>query len=327
MYLNLLSEVTIGNITTRAIQQGEIRSSWKELTDTCELVLPRNLSLKGKRLDEVVRVGDAVTVRLAVNGKWNTEFIGYVREVDTAVPLRILCEDEMWPLKKLQVKSRSWANATVSDVIAHIAPAVPSKVFEGVSTQVSIGKFQVNNESAAQVLARLREWGIFSYFRNRVLHVGFAYDYTFNTHVLHFQKNLRSNDLKFRLAGDYKVQVKAIANLPSGQKTIELYPDGTTGDAELRTLNFGELSADITERRKLLRQYAEAEIKKINVEGYRGSVMVWGIHNIQHGDQVTLQDAVYPERESTNLVDEVITSWGEVYFKRTVEIGPRITAV
>lgn len=326
MYLNLLSEVTIAGISTRAIQQGEIRSSWKELTDTCTLTLPRNLTYKNQRLDQVVKVGDQVTVRLSVNNKWNDEFVGYVREVDPTIPMRILCEDEMWKLKQVPVKAKSWSKADISDVINHIMPdGIETKIFDGLSTSVSIGKFMVNNMSAAQVLAKLREYGIFSYFKNKVLHVGFAYDYSFNKHIVHFQKNVRGNDLKFRLAGDYKIQVKAIANLPTGQKTIELYPDAIEG-AELRTLNFGELSSDITERKKLLRQYAEAEIKKFNVDGYRGRVTLWGTYNVKHGDELVLRDSLYPERESTNLVDEVTTSWGEVYFKRECEVGPKVSA-
>lgn len=332
MYCNLLSEVTIGNIKTRAITQGEIVSSFKELTDTCTLTLPRNLTLKDKRLDQVIRVGDAVTVRLAVNDNWNTEFTGYVREVDAAIPVKIYCEDEMWKLKRVPVAPKSWLQAEVSDVIAHCIPSDYSvEIFGGRSTSVTIGKYQVNNMSAAQVLANLREYGIYSYFKNGILFVGFAYDYEFNTHKIHFQKNLRANDLKFRLAGDYKIQVKAIANLPTGQKTIVMYPDATDGftpdGSELRTLNFGELSPDLITRQKLLRQYAEAEIKRFNVDGYRGTITTFGIPAIEHGDRVVLQDARYPERESTNLVDRVTKSWGEVYYKRVCEIGPRISVL
>jgi hypothetical protein len=332
MYLNLLSEVTIGNIKTRAITQGEIVSSFKELTDTCSLTLPRNLVLKDKRLDQVVRVGDAVTVRLAVNDVWNTEFTGYVREVDASIPVRIFCEDEMWKLKRVPVKPKSWAQAEVGEVLAHCIPSdYTIEIFGGRSSSVTIGRYQVNNMSAAQVLANLREYGIFSYFRNGVLYVGFAYDYEFDTHVLHFQRNMRSNDLKFRLAGDYKIQVKAIANLPTGQKTIVMYPDATDGftpyGSELRTLNFGELSPDLLTRQKLLREYAQAEIKKFNVDGYRGTVTTYGIPFVKHGDRVTLRDARYPERESTNLVDRVVTTWGEVYMKRVCEVGPRISSL
>ncbi len=332
MYCNLLSEVTIGNIITRAINQGEIVSSFKELTDTCTLTLPRNLTLKDKRLDEVVRVGDPVTVRLAVNDEWNTEFVGYVREVDASIPVKIYCEDEMWQLKRVPVKPKSWAQAEVSEVLKHVIPAgYDVKIFGGRSTSVTIGKYQVNNMSAAQVLANLREYGIFSYFRNKTLYVGFAYDYEFDTHVLHFQRNIRSNDLKYRLAGDYKIQVKAIANLPTGQKTIVMYPDETDGlstnGSELRTLNFGELSPDLITRQKLLREYAQAEIKRFNVDGYRGSIGVFGTHVIKHGDRAVLRDARYPERESTNLFDRVVTSWGEVYLTRVGEIGPRISSL
>lgn len=329
MFLNLLCEVSIGNYITRSINQGEVKSSWKELTDTCSLTLPRNLVFANKNVTDLIKVGDPVTVRMSVNDKWNTEFEGYIREIDSSIPLKITCEDEMWKLKQVRVTPKSWPQAEVKDIISHIIPAsIETKVFTSLTDSVTIGKYMVNNMSAAQVLANLREYGIFSYFRNKVLHVGFAYDYTFDKHIIHFQKNMIKNDLKYRKKGDYKIQVKAIANLPTGQKTIVYVPDeqGAPEGSELRTLNFGELTSDVTKRKKLLTQYAEAEIKRFNVDGYRGRVTLWGIHNVKHGDELVLRDSLYPERESTNLVDEVVTSWGEVYFKRECEVGPKVSA-
>lgn len=329
MYLNLVSQVTIGNITTRAVVSGEIKSGWKELTDTCTLTLPRNLKYKGLVLGEAVKVGDAVTVQLSAQGedKLVTEFEGYVREIDATVPMKLVCEDAMWLLKKTPVQTKSWANAQIDDIIKHILPpTVERTIFEGKSTSVTIGKFQVNNMSAAQVLAKLREYGIFSYFRKNVLYVGFAYSFTFDRHILNFQKNVRQNDLKFRLKGDYKLQVKAIANLPTGQKTIELIPDQAPDGSELRTLNYGELSSDLLTRKKLLRQYAEAEIKRFNVDGYRGKVSTYGTYFIKHGDVVVLEDERYPERKGNYIIDEVITSWGEVFMKRECQVGPRQSA-
>jgi hypothetical protein len=334
MYLNLLSEVTIGSFTTRAITSGEIKSSWKEITDTCQFTMPRNLFFKGKRIDEVVQVGDEVSVRLSATGEKGlaTEFQGYVREIETTVPLKIHCEDDMWLLKRVPLKAKSWANAEIKDVIDYVlaGTSVKSRVFENNSINVTLGKYQINNKSAAQVLYDLRDWGIQSYFRDKVLHVGFAYDYTFNNVTVHFQKNVKKNDLKFRLAGDYKIKVKAIANLPTGQKTIVNFPDevpGEAGNSELRTLNFGELSTDLEKRKVLLRRYAEEEIKKFNVDGYRGTITLFGITQIKHGDNVVLQDLRYPERVSTNIADSVVTRWGAVYYDKQVEIGPRVSPV
>jgi hypothetical protein len=318
-------EITIGNIVVDTIESINIKSSWRELTDTAEITLPRNLNYRGKRLDQYILRGDRVIIKVGYEGgEMITEFEGYVREVQPNTPVKIYCEDEMMQLKKGRI-TNAWKNKKLIDIITYIVPGYTVQVEDALLSYVC------RDKTPAQVLLDLREYGVYCYFKRvngvKTLVCGFPYNLKqFGQHTVHMQKNVRSNNLTFRQADDYKLRVKAIANLPSGKKTIEFWPssDDEKG-ADLITLNYGELSTDEKARKKQLLAYAEAEYKKYKITGYRGNVVLFSIPVIRHGDHVTVIDVRYPEREGKYIVDSTILESAEPYVKRTVELGPKVT--
>lgn len=330
MYLFLQCEVTIGSITLNQVNEIEVRSSWRDLTDTATITLPRNLNYRLERLDQVIKRDDPVTIKVGFNGNLTTEFEGYVKEVEPNTPVKIYCEDEMLKLKRGHY-TKVWKKLKLEEIIKEIAPGYKYEIEDATLTYLA------KNKSAAEVLLDLREYGVFTYFRKingqLTLYSGFPYSFNFSEHTYHMQKNIRENDLKFRMAIDpsdpsssIRIQVKAIANLPNGKKTIEYFPsEDKVSGAEIITMNYSELSSDEKTRKKLLLQYAEAEFKKYNVDGYRGSITGFAIPVVRHGDQVKIIDARYPEREGKYLVDRTTVQFGEVYLKRRVELGPKVS--
>jgi hypothetical protein len=337
MYLNLCCRISIGSLILKAVNEVTIKSSWRNLTDSATITLPRNITFKsnhaleGERLEKYIKRGDKVIIELGYNNNYSTEFEGYVREVEPNVPTRIYCEDEMVKLKKGNFK-RVWKKAKLQDIIKEIVPGYNYQVVDATLDYSSI-----SGKTAAQILLDLREFGIYSYFKRidgtLTLYSGFPYSFQFNRHTYHMQKNVRDNDLKFRHAVNVSdpsevptIQVKAIANLPTGKKTIEYFPSQEESrNAEIITLNYSELSANEAERKKILRQYAEAEFKKYNVNGYRGSITGFAVPVPRHGDHVKIVDARYPEREGTYIIDETLVEFGEVYLKRKSELGPKVS--
>jgi hypothetical protein len=325
MYFLHQYDIVIGKYKIDEIESLKVRSSWRDLTDTAEIVLPRNLTYMDKRLDEVINRRDPVTIRVGHNGgNFVTEFEGYVREVEPNTPIVILCEDEMMNLKKGNI-TKVWKKVNLSEIINFIAPGYQHRI------QDATLSYACKNQTPAQILLDLREYGIFSYFRKidgvQTLISGFPYQQRFSQHVLHMQKNIQGNDLKFRSATDYRLRVKAIANLPTGKKTIEYFPSEEDDGSELITLNYGEISTNEAERKKQLVAYAQAEYSRFKVDGYRGDVVLWKVPVIKHGDQVVIKDALYPEREGTYLVDGTVLESAEPYVKRTCEIGPKVSAL
>jgi hypothetical protein len=160
----------------------------------------------------------------------------------------------------------------------------------------------------------------------KTLHSGFAYSFDFDTHIYHLQQNTRpGNNLKYRLQVDPTVDdagivIKAIAHNSDGSKTEEYYPSQSSKGEQI-TMPFSELSPVEATRRVLLKQYAQAEFKRLNVDGYRGGF------SVRHGDTVTIRDAQYPEREGKYFVDGTITRFDAENVKliRETSLGGRAT--
>lgn len=332
-YLFLQCELTIGNVVIRHINQADVKSSWKELTDTCSITLPRNLDYKGERLDQMIKRLDPVTLKVAytLNGitTWHTEFVGYVREVQPNIPVRIQCEDEMLKLKTGQVFNKLWKNAKLIDIISTIAPGYVMNVKDATLS------YRAENKTAAQIMYDLREYIIYSYFRHDAatgkptLYSGFAYDFQFNNHIYNLHQNVRpQNSLTYRLQADTDqeagVVIKAIAHNADGSKTIEYWPSQDS-KGEVITMPFSELSPIEATRRILLKQYAQAEFKRLNVDGYRGDVSGFATPIVRHGDTITVRDAQYPDREGKYLVDatRMIFDADAIKLERISTLGPK----
>jgi hypothetical protein len=307
-------------------------SSWRNLTDTCTLTLPRSLQLRGNDVLQYIKTGDKVTVRLAYstdgvaeNAQWQREFTGYLAKPspsDGDSPALVLeCEDEMWRLKQVTF-SKSYRNIGLKALIDDMIARVPGGVQLGRIVDIPLGKQVVDRASPAQVLKSLQDdFRIYSYFREGKLYAGYAYepeDSTAQTVKYHFQKNVVSpGNLKFRRKDDIKIKVQAVSHFLNGTKLTAEVGDA---DGEQRSLTYFELSMPE------LKRQAEKELDLLRIDGYEGSFTAFGRPYIRHGWRAQLQDDNYPERKGTYLVDGVDTDFGVNGFRRMVQLGKRTVA-
>jgi hypothetical protein len=130
----------------------EVSSSWKNLTDTAKIKFPKNvfinfadgtnrkLSLKdtpqfinGRQSNNdapFVLRGDKIEIQASYiyidrNGKEiipepDIIFSGYIVKVLNKMPIELDCEDNMYQLKQIFLDKMSWAAADISDVISYI---------------------------------------------------------------------------------------------------------------------------------------------------------------------------------------------------------------
>lgn len=309
------TNIIIGDLTFDFVASGSINSSWKNLTDTAKIVLPKKVMVntKGEQIaiQDIIKKGDKVQINLGYDGELNTEFMGYVSSVNTGIPTVIECEDDMWQLKQQSNIQASWKNAKLADVVAKVAPNIYSEVLD-----VELGAFRINDVNAAQVLGSLREYGLNAYFRNGILYVGFRYPLTdYSTVNYHFQQNVvhGSNNLSYRKKEDVKIKVKATSILTTNEKIeVELGdPDGA-----LRSLHYYNLSE------KELRKTAERDLEGLKLDGLRGSFRSFALPFVQHGDVASITDEYYPDHNGDYFIDSVKTEFGyKTGIKRTIELG------
>ncbi|MDX2304607.1 MAG: hypothetical protein NW226_17495 [Microscillaceae bacterium] len=321
MYLVLSCMVTIGQVRFDAVHSVQVKSSWKELTDTAEIEVPKNLKFKNKNVRDYIKTGDPVTIKLGYNENLKREFVGFVREIEGNLPIKVLCEDYSYILKRKNF-NQSFQNATLKDVVSYISSEFD---FATDVVDIQLGKFAMEQANGAKVLEQIRSsYGLVSYFKHNpdddskpVLHVGFPYAFDGTAQDVRFrvQSNILSHDLKYKSPEDNTVKIKAISNLRSGQKkVIEVGDEG--GSVETR--NYPELSEDE------LRKYANEELRKAKLEGYRGSITAFGIPRVEHGDTVILEDTEYPDRQGSYLVDATNQKFSEGGYRRDIEIGQKV---
>lgn len=310
------------NIIFEYCATGRIESSWKKQTDTLQLTMPRRLTYKGQLLQDLITVGDRITVDVGYDGELKREFAGFLSRVDAKVPLGIYAEDNMWAFKKGSI-TKAWSSANLKTVVKYLVDHYNTTYghkFTFNAVDADLGALRLKDATGSLALAKIREiYGMVAYFRGDELNVGFPRGTGTNsadaTRVKYrFTYNIISSDLMFRTKDEIRVKIRAISNRIDNKKdTVEVGdPEG-----EVHTRNFFNVS------KEKLKTLAETELANARFDGYQGTFRSFGIPEVAHGDVAVLEDPDYPEREGAYFVDSVTTEFGTKGFKRIVELGQK----
>jgi phage protein D len=300
----------------RRISKCKIDTSWKNLTDKAEIELPRNIKLPllndGTPTDikQWIRRGDVVQIKLGYNNTYHDEFTGFVSDVEADIPIKIQCEDYMWKLKQLGAKYAS-KRTKISDLLKAI---IPDELGINIDTaDATIGAFRTKKgENVAQVLSRLKSMGIYSYFKGSTLVSGKIYTDDDSVVNYDFSQNIISNQLKYLVSDDVKIKVTATSTLSNGNKLQVSVGDKDGQEQRLSYFNISNIEE--------LKQKADEDLKRLKVDGYKGSFQTFGFPFISHGYTVNLVDKDYPERAGKYKIQQVVTSFSDSGYRREVKI-------
>ncbi len=316
----MVSKITFGATATRkeiVIKKANsihIEKSWKYLTDTAAIVLPKNTSFFNKhKIREVFKTGDPVKIELGYNGVFVKEFEGYVTKVSADIPIVIKCEDEMYILKKIPV-NLSIEKATLEELLNKMLPGYAIDPLE-----VEIGSHRFPKTTVAKVLEYLKdEYSLYSYIKNKVLVCGkiYADDSDQDIVLLDLEKNVVNNDLNYKNKEDVLIKITAVSTLKTGDK-IQVSVGDENG--EERQLSYYGIEVEAE-----LKKLANEDLKKYNVDGFTGSITTYGIPFVAHGMKVKLQSNLYPDRSGVYHVDEVIVDFTDsAEYRRQIQLGDK----
>lgn len=236
---------TLNTYTLDFVNDGEITSSWQNLTDTAKLKIPRNIYIEDQNgnayplllgtsvyasvgnSQPVLLRGDKISIAV---GYWIDDmkggeqlvmptvpqFVGYITKIKNRAPIEIECEDEMWKLKKINTPNKLFKGSkyTVKKMIEEMLAGRGYTVTDG-GASVNVGDFRTQNETVAMVLERLRRTGgLYSYFRGTELRCSGIVYYPADIQtqeVFEFQENIISDTLEYTRKEDLSIAVKAIA--------------------------------------------------------------------------------------------------------------------
>lgn len=364
----------------------EWESNWDELTDKGSVTLPKNLRVRdsdyplegngvnigGWGKEPLFMRGDRITLSAGYNyfrqdlnrriDDVKPIITGYISKVHTGVPVRLDIEDNMWLLKQTALPNRTWTDSdTLEDVMQWLIGEANTVHGSALSfralTKTGVGDLRVENESAAQLLNRLRsDYGLQSYFRGDELRCGtlvyFADDAQELTFILNGPRGnvpIDGQELEYQRRDD--IVLSAIAHNTITEKTGAQTKDGqdktkktrievlvtiNNGKVKTTSISPGERAPENTEgeRRTFFFPGAKTETElarlaqdKLELEyydGLKGSFETFGIPYVRHGDNVRLVNPKLPEQDGLYRVRSVSYRGGGG-LRQTVHLHYRIT--
>ena len=314
----LCCDIKIGSVSFKSVHDVRIKRSLYDLAATAVVKVPVTAVLKHAgeppthiETAQAVKVGDKVEIKLGYDGTLNTEFTGYVKRLNYKVPLEIECEDEYYRLRFINCVF-SKKETTLKECLNTVLTGVQTGEIVG----LTLKNFVVNNKPGSWLLGYLKkEYGLVAWFDIKgKLNVGKANDVKGDTVKYVLRENvIRDDELKYQLADDVKLKVKAVCYYKDGTRIEgELGGDG----GEVRTLYYYDVK-DAGE----LKTLANEELKRYSFDGYRGTITAFLLLYALPGMVASIEDKVYNERSGDYFIESVETSFGTGGGRRTVEIG------
>lgn len=316
LYLNMTANAKLGKVMLRNVSQIEISESIQEMSNTARLTIPKAYSqLDQKAILEYFRVGDPVTIEAGYYRDDFTdvalEFTGFIREIESDIPLVIHCDDETYPLRQNN-NIKSYKDATLKQILTDIIPA--PMTFE--CPDLNIGRFQTDNESSFQVLQRIKsDFGLYSRLQAGHLKVNLrdiingsdikdVHTYVLNP-VTTAGNLVKKNELKFKRKEDYKLHVKVTSMTPDGKKLTVSVGDKDKGSSRLQFTYPGKYTE------VQLRDIATSIYNSRCYNGYTGTITGFGLPRTHAGDALVIEDKIETDREGKYLIEKVEITYEE----------------
>lgn len=317
----LCSEIKIGSVSFKSVHDVQIKRSIYNLAATAVIKVPVTAVLKrtGQAPTHIetansVKVGDKVVIRLGYDNRFATEFIGYVKRLNYKVPLEIECEDEYYKTRSVNCVF-SKKETTLKQCLNSILPAV--NVVH--CSNLTLKNFVINNKPGSWVLGYLKkEYGLTVFFDiNGNLYAGKAHDIQGETIKYRLRYNvIKDDDLKYQLAEDVKLKVKAVCYYKDGTKIEgEIGAEG----GETKTLYYYDVKNAAE-----LKALAQQELKRYSFDGYRGRLETYLFPSALPGMVAQLDDPVYQERNGNYYIEGTEVSFGTSGARRKIELGIKV---
>ena len=293
-----------------------IQSSWKMLTDTAEIILPRKLKLFwGENLNQYIKPGDPVKIELGYNRVLLNEFEGYVTRIERGVPVAMYCEDEMYKLKRKKA-SYSKRSVKLGELLKDLCGEYEIVTSFG---DTELGAVRYADMLVSQILEDVKKkTGLYSYFIGKTLYCGNVYTDKMQLPEtkIHLERNAVSQDLQ-QTEGDY--EVTALAILKGGKKL-----EAKAGTKGAETVNLTYNDKDKTVTVEVLKEFAERYYEGLKKQKYKGGIELFGIPAVTFGQVIDLKSDITPEMDGKYYIEKVTKEFSDnATYRQKVELGGR----
>jgi hypothetical protein len=175
--------------------------------------------------------------------------------------------------------------------------------------------------SAAKVLDKLKEDydGLFAYFQDGVLVVGFSSDASDSIEVdFAFEETIIDDtNLEYKRKEDILLQVRATSiNTITNERIQVTVGDEDGAHRDIFNTNFNNAED--------LKKWATGKLEVLKYEGYYGSFKTFGENYVRPGDIANLTSIKYPEKNGKYLILSVKRTFGMNGYRQDIELADRI---
>ena len=310
--------IRIGGFRLKMVEKVSIKRSVELLSDTATITLPGTVFNKAINIEDKIKVGDDVEIKLGYNDNLKEEFKGYLKAIKTdGGSLTLELEDDIYLFRK-SVKDEEMKNASVKSILENICSQVGG-FSVSCDYDFSYDKFVINNATCYDVLKKIQDEASPNiYLKDKVLHVHPQYAEIFGEARYDFSRNIERDgtDLKYKSEDERKLLVVVEGTDETGA-TVSV-EKGTTGGDKM-TLKLPGVSS-----RSSLEQKAQSVLEQKVYTGYEGSFQSWLVPYVDAGYKVAITDPDYEIKNGTYYVISVETTFSKDGGVRKITLGKRL---
>lgn len=311
--------IRIGGFRLRMVEKVSIKRSVELLSDTATITLPGTVFNKAINIEDKIKVGDDVEIKLGYNDNLKEEFKGYLKAIKTdGGSLTLELEDDIYLFRK-SVKDEEMKDASVKSILENICSQVGG-FSVSCDYDFSYDKFVINNATGYDVLKKIQDEASPNiYLKDKVLHVHPQYAEIFGETRFDFSRNIERDgtDLKYKSEDERKLLVVVEGTDETGA-TVSV-EKGTTGGDKM-TLKLPGVSS-----KSSLEQKAQSVLDQKVYTGYEGSFQSWLIPYVDAGYKVSITDPDYEIKDGTYYVISVETTFSQNGGVRKITLGKKIS--
>ncbi len=293
----------------RRFSELSIESSWRSLTDTAEIILPRKVKdFDRMKVSEWFREGDPVEIWLGYDGNLALEFSGYIKTVPAGIPLTVSCEDEMYKLKRNTV-SVSIKDCTLTELLKAIAPG-----YTVVCEDTKLGNVRYSKVSPSQILEDLQKQNIYTWFEGKELH---SFGRSKRDESVNVQLELTAGESLKQKPVEATLVIMSLIRKKGKKLRVEVgdVPAGKRLTKEISGIEISEAE---------LKREAEKLYNEAKQPGLDGDVTLFGIPRVQHGTKVNLTSELYPEKNGVYYIDAVTKQFSQSGYRQVCKLGNKV---
>lgn len=315
--LRMSWEIKIGSFFLGLLDSVKIHRSVDLLADTAEISLPAIIQNRALEIENQLKRGDGVSIRLGYDGDLMQEFSGYLQEIAVNNgTITLQCEDGLFLFRK-SVPDQELKGISLKGLLQHLIKAIGISLEVKCSYEFQYEKFVLNHMTAFDVLKKIQEETKANiYLKGTELHVHPAYEEVFGKVKYDFSQNIEKDNLVYKHTDQRKFEVEVEGQSKEG-KNVKVRV-GTAG-GDLRSVKvYGVTDPDVLKKRGL------EELKHLSYTGYEGDLTGWLLPYCDAGYAASVHDEEYPRKDGTYYVTAVTTEFSQNGGSRKVQLGRKM---